>query len=336
MRRCSLHLLALATIIMAPLVAIPTAQAASAATVGDCATQAAANPKGWYKSRYEWCKVEPLSAGEQSRGKVVGTFSAVYAIAVTTDRKSTAVHVDFQIKEIRSTGTLINSPLSVQAPCEGCTPGAARGRTASQSGWQGNPSTSFDFTGGLGTDRDKTATHAFNPRFVLGGRLVYNASGASFRCDNAYYINSRRPGCVFTQFIPRYNFSRTVGEFPLVGQHIYDALNHPASTLPAWRGKTIPGRLHRLFYDKARRTKNRSVAVATCKKYFPGYSGNDPRQDCDEFPFATTTEGAAKGDLRYSARPIDSKQNQLAGSRMNTWWEEQRVIEGDAFDVAAG
>ncbi|MCL9762971.1 NucA/NucB deoxyribonuclease domain-containing protein [Frankia sp. AiPa1] len=311
---------------------LPTAQAASAATVASCAQQSAANLRGWYKSRYEWCKIEPLSAGERVDGKIVGTVSAVYAIAVTTNQKTRNVHVDFAIKSIKSTGTLANTTLSVQLPCAGCTAGAAKGRTATLSGWERDSGTTFDFTGGLGTGQDKVASHAFNPRFVLGGRLIYNAQGTSFRCDQANYVTSKSSGCVFTQYIPRLPLSYT--RWPQVADHISYALNHPAGTVPAWRGKTIPSRLHRIYYDKRQRTKNRDAAIATCNKEFPGYTKLTPKRDCDEFPFATTREGAARGDLRYSARALNSGQNQLAGVDLNTFWLQNRVIDGDTFDVA--
>ncbi len=332
MRRYSLHLLALATIIMAPLVVLPTAQAASAATVANCAQPSAANLRGWYKSRYEWCKIEPLSAGERVDEKVVGTVTAIYDIAVTTDRKTRNVHIDFEIKSIKSTGTLTDTTLSVQVPCAGCKAGAAKGRTDTLDGWGKNSVTTFDFTGDLGTGRDKVANHAFNPRFVLGSRLVYNAQGTSFRCDQAPYVTPKSSGCVFTQYIPRLPLSST--RWPQVADHISYALNHPTGTVPAWRGKTIPSRLHRIYYDQAQRKKNRDAAIATCNKEFPGYTKQTPKQDCDEFPFATTAEGAAKGDLRYSARALNSGQNQLAGVDLNTFWLQNRVIDGDTFDVA--
>ncbi len=339
-RSLSLPVLIMFALTLLAFAAAP-AQVASAASVGDCATEAAANPKGWYKSRFEWCKIEPLSAGERVNGRVVGGVSALYDIAVTTERLTQHVHVAFQIRAITSWGTLTNAVLSVQLPCSGCTPGAARGRTAPLSNWDKDLNTTFDFTGSLGGGRDKIAGHSFYPRFVLNGGLVYSTEGTAFRCDQAYYINSKRPGCIFPGFIPKFTFSLSGkatqgGKVPQVAQHIDDALHRPASTKPAWASKTIPSRLHRLFYDKARRKDNRDTAIAACKRYFPAYKVNDPRQDCDEYPFATTVEGAAKGDIRYSARPLDPTQNQSAGSQVNQWWEQNRVIEGDEFDIGTG
>jgi hypothetical protein len=317
---------AAAAVLMVVLVA---PQRASAATVYTCDQQAAFNQKGWYPNRFTWCKVEELTAGEQQGGKIVGAMDALYDIAVTADPRSQAVHIDIAVVNIRSSGTFANATLTVKIPCQGCTAGHARGRTAPLSDWKRHTTTSFDFTGGLGGGADRIAYHAFYPQFVLN-RLTYNSTGTSFRCDNARYINSR-PGCVFPQFVPTLTY-RLGGPTPVVARHISDALNHPAGTLPAWRGKTIPSLLHRIREPDARVGKNRAAAVKVCLSEDRNYAKKG--LDCDEYPFATTAEGAARGDLRFSARALNASQNRSAGNANNLFWQGQRVLGGDAFRVA--
>ncbi|WP_157467644.1 NucA/NucB deoxyribonuclease domain-containing protein [Frankia sp. QA3] len=77
---------------------------------------------------------------------------------------------------------------------------------------------------------------------------------------------------------------------------------------------------------------NRAAAVKICKGIDPNYSkkGND----CDEYPFASTAEGAAKKGSRFSARPLNSEQNQAAGRAINPFFVGSRVLDGDAFKVA--
>jgi hypothetical protein len=79
--------------------------------------------------------------------------------------------------------------------------------------------------------------------------------------------------------------------------------------------------LHRLYHDpKDRRTnRNRYYAKKICRKQWPNYSKKG--QDCDEFPFASTYEGAAqyleKPGVHYgmfSAKALNSTQNQNAGN----------------------
>lgn len=334
MRGRLLPLSLLLGLIAAPLLLLLPVSAASAAAVSDCAAQASTSPDGWYKSRFEWCKIERLTAGERDGSRVIGTVDALYAIAVTTNQNTLAVRVEVQVREITSSGSLADAELSVQLPCSRCTPGVARGRTAPLSSWRSDPSTAFDATGALGTaiggGPERAGFHFFHPRFVLNDRLTYEAKGSSFRCDAASYISRTRSGCVFTQFVPTLTY-RLGGDVPEVARHLDDALNRPASTEPAWRGKTIPSLLHRT-QDARTITKNRNAARAECRRNDPGYGSRG--LDCDEFPFATTQEGAGRGDQRFSARPLNASQNRRAGAQNNAFMVANRIIDGDAFRVA--
>ncbi|WP_352247673.1 NucA/NucB deoxyribonuclease domain-containing protein [Amycolatopsis nalaikhensis] len=51
------------------------------------------------------------------------------------------------------------------------------------------------------------------------------------------------------------------------------------------------------------------------------YDGN--LLNCDEYPFKSTREGAAKGDGNYSARLIDARDNQAAGNWLNSNYTPQ-------------
>ena len=53
--------------------------------------------------------------------------------------------------------------------------------------------------------------------------------------------------------------------------------------------------------------------------------------NCDEYPFASTYEGAFEG--RFSVKRIDAKDNQRAGARLGNFFTSQRVIGGDTFYV---
>ncbi|MFI1094469.1 NucA/NucB deoxyribonuclease domain-containing protein [Streptomyces sp. NPDC020917] len=79
--------------------------------------------------------------------------------------------------------------------------------------------------------------------------------------------------------------------------------------------------------------------MAACRKYFPGkYPA--PNTDCDEYPFASTLEGAANwGNFRnYVVKPIGSKDNQDAGTQLGEFYAEQRILGdngiNDPFYVA--
>lgn len=53
--------------------------------------------------------------------------------------------------------------------------------------------------------------------------------------------------------------------------------------------------------------------------------------NCDEYPFASTNEGASRG--QFSVKRIDSKDNQRAGARLGNFFTSQRVIEDEKFYV---
>src|SRR5690349_9121355 len=51
------------------------------------------------------------------------------------------------------------------------------------------------------------------------------------------------------------------------------------------------------------------------------------------YPFSTTKEGAKNANGNYSARALDSTDNQKAGSRLASWYNDDRVLDGDAIYV---
>jgi len=300
---------------------------------GKSAPDRAFSAAGWYQDRTSWCKNAILVA--QETGKHPGSLTAAYTITVVTAPKSLAVRVDITFVRIRASGSLANAVLTAQLPCTGCAPGKARGRTASVTSWQRNGSTVFDFTAGLGTGTDKIANHKFNPRFVLNRTITKNGDGTSFRCDNAQYISGKAGGCVFTQFVPTLSYSTRDGSpNRAVAIHINDAFTKPETTQPKLKGKAVPHTLHR---DSSKVAANRRIISKICRGIDPNYTKKGLQ--CDEYPFASTAEGASRGDQRYSARPVDATQNGKAGNELGSFYDRNRILSvnsrqgGDAFNV---
>jgi hypothetical protein len=125
-------------------------------------------------------------------------------------------------------------------------------------------------------------------------------------------------------------------------RHIMAALEQPRLTFPSWLGKTVPGGpsepLTRL-YNEADRDKNQSKSRTTCDQLFGTWDGK--LQNCDEFPFASTYEGAFTGPRdhnwgeRYSVRLIDMTDNQHVGRDLlgTNFYQALRVLDGDKFSV---
>lgn len=104
-------------------------------------------------------------------------------------------------------------------------------------------------------------------------------------------------------------------------RHILDAQQLPERTFPSWARKTVPGAtepLHRLIdkdKQQKKKKKNRENAIATCNDVWGDYSGT--KLQCDEYPFASTKEGAAASGNRFSDRLIEGTDNETGGRRLN-------------------
>ncbi|MGB3675908.1 MAG: hypothetical protein WA988_15865, partial [Candidatus Nanopelagicales bacterium] len=171
---------------------------------------------------------------------------------------------------------------------------------------------------------------------------------SSARCDSTIK-NSQggwQQGCVFPAYTPGFVLSNSSHPIPVpeVAGHIARAQD---SGLPGSR--TRP--LHRQA-DNTTRDINRQTA---CPRTGPKADGRRTNgRTCDEYPFASTTEGAASGGpgrsfnpnchvndfpapvtapTGYSVCMIDAAQNKRGGTYLGTFYGSQRVINQDAFYV---
>ncbi|MFB9529255.1 NucA/NucB deoxyribonuclease domain-containing protein [Nonomuraea roseola] len=130
--------------------------------------------------------------------------------------------------------------------------------------------------------------------------------------------------------------------------HLIKALYQPGSTEPdKGTAKRIPGKfdpansgcgsspgkpsgcLHRTRLSSTI-DGNRAVAIPMCRTVYGSYKSPD---SCDEFPFASTREGAASTSNQYSVELIDVKDNCSSGSRLGVWYRRNRIREGSPFAV---
>ncbi|WBB52375.1 hypothetical protein [Verrucosispora sp. WMMD573] len=186
---------------------------------------------------------------------------------------------------------------------------------------------------------------------------------ADIRFDSAGAVVGRHHGAVFSDVIPTYDLAAIAradnGESRVEEsiQHIDDALHHPVRTWPSFLGKSPPGEyrpeaganqrpLHRLV-DSQLQATNREWAGRVCRDVW-GEGSATPNLNCDEYPMASTREGAYTGSggadgnpdgwktWHGSARLISEIDNQESGQRyLNIgFYQPQRIIDGDAFFVA--
>jgi len=134
------------------------------------------------------------------------------------------------------------------------------------------------------------------------------------RCDNVLKGNIG-PGCVFRG-------NGLLVYRPAELPELVDHIQYAQSLGIAGSGTTGP--LHRET-DDGKITQNRNKA---CPSSLPRPEG----QECDEYAFASTKEGAASGGP-YDAKMIDREQNRLGGTQLSSMYLQQRMLDNDHFYV---
>jgi len=162
---------------------------------------------------------------------------------------------------------------------------------------------------------------------------------AGNRYDSAPYLTTTS-GAIFDRVIPVMNYSLSDPKAGPVARHIQYAFSDPNATFPIKSGsKDIPGNarkqpfefLTRLYsgYDQAQYNLNRTTTASMCTK-LPPVAGSQ----CDEYPFASTYEGSAKGDGNYSLQRLDATANLSAGGKLSAWFSSDRILHKDKFLIS--
>lgn len=170
-----------------------------------------------------------------------------------------------------------------------------------------------------------------------------DGNDGGLRMDSAAYLNPYgKEGAIFDRVTPylTYDYNTDVRE---VAAHIHTALTNPNSTHPlpaAGQSKIIPGNY---FLDslvtrnypgfdansKQISSANRSAKDKACAKLVKP----NPTDQCDEFPFASTKEGAGRGDGNFSVRYVPQPDNSKAGAALSKWYGQDRILDGDRYGL---
>ncbi|MER7682654.1 hypothetical protein [Streptomyces sp. NPDC096934] len=192
------------------------------------------------------------------------------------------------------------------------------------------------------------------PNATLTGDLKGNIFMLAPRWDAAKYLanstgggNPAKKGAATFSYLSTLTLSAKAGaEERAEAQHIREAFLVPQDTKPYMSAKKVPGQaaadpLHRTV-SAARIDKNRAAAVKQCKRYWGDNYTNGGTKECDEYPFASTYEGAAENyydpeaiKFNFSAKPIAKDDNQAGGIILKSFYGKERVIDGldDGFIV---
>ncbi|MEU4490193.1 NucA/NucB deoxyribonuclease domain-containing protein [Streptomyces purpurascens] len=171
-----------------------------------------------------------------------------------------------------------------------------------------------------GTGRSQASWTFSNPEWAAPSEPTKLVT-VDVRCDNALPGASSQVGCVTLQAVPVISYSLT-GPWPEVAKHINDA---QATGLPGKYGST--DYLTRLT-DRKKIRENRGKACPSASTL-----PRPPGKSCDEYPFASTWQGAKYGNGEFSRRMVNAKQNTDAGKALKGFYTYSRVLEGDRFLV---
>lgn len=192
---------------------------------------------------------------------------------------------------------------------------------------------------------DKVLRHRFQyDIFIaeLGPRPAVSDVPHTIRCDSATYFKGRAKACILDDVLPHLTYSVNDPKEAGVARHIQMAFEMPTSTWPMVGPKTIPGKytgnpddpgLHRIVYKGDAWKANQLEKNRACRrqeKYtangLPSTLYDSSIQDCDEFPFASTAEGAGNADWGFSVLGVDRSQNRCAGNALKRFYGSDRIL----------
>ncbi|MCQ4043785.1 hypothetical protein ACFOSC_26425 [Streptantibioticus rubrisoli] len=338
----------------------------------------------WAKSRFAMCGAMQFLQVWGDNGKPVGESGfALTVLGTIPDPQDRTVRFNYHFSHFSASGETKTSELTVKTEVD---KRVLISHAKDREGGSIPPTVSFDalerepsythtvvFDAGQGTKPDDLITMAYvpylsvkyPPQYVVGTvpgpqRVTF----AGMNWDAAPYLANakasdpkKRGGAAFT-IMPTLVYSSQQGSpEKAVADHLLLAHTKPGATKPPNPHKNVPGfdynhPLHRLFYDTKRRRKNRSQAISVCVKYWgKDYAKSDPSgpRECDEYPFASTYEGAAQSIYEpsapkdnFSAMALAKADNGAAGTILSLFMDKNRIIQGrdangqelDAFIVA--
>ncbi|MFG1940179.1 NucA/NucB deoxyribonuclease domain-containing protein [Micromonospora tulbaghiae] len=188
------------------------------------------------------------------------------------------------------------------------------------------------------------------------------------RCDSATYFQrfgTRYPkACVFAETIPHLTYD-LVSDYTDVSLHIWHAQNNPNDTYPMlapdgvpWpRDKKIPGKffpgdntapglhritgeLHPALVEANSDHKNGACYGKPPYGHMYQLTGlpvppDTTIEECDEYPFASTLEGAGhpdpeNPDFNFSVEAVNGHDNSVAGGKLIAYYLDDRILAWDA------
>lgn len=282
----------------------------------------------WWMVRFRSCGIFPadLTVTDPRTGQAVGGLRILnYAYAYSVrDQKTWGYQV--ALRKSTGWGAVAGTTVSGSAACTGkCRvgegsfpPQVLRTNKDSLGQWLMDTTLPASPRGKRGTGSGVAAWRLNNPQWA-GPSTPVSLRTVNVRCDNAL-PGSTRIGCALPQYLPEMVYAKS-GPYPELAGHIDYA--QTTKNLPGRHGTT---RFLTRLSDKAKVKANRRKA---CPDHLP----RPPGETCDEYPFASTWQGASTGDGRFSRRMINKVQNSDGGTALGVFYTYNRLLGKDRFLV---
>ncbi|MFE0074717.1 DNRLRE domain-containing protein [Nonomuraea sp. NPDC059023] len=171
------------------------------------------------------------------------------------------------------------------------------------------------------------------------------ARAQTFRCDSSTLFTFYASGCVLASLRPVLIFDENSSSEDMIARHVWTALYDSGLTWPkvgSGPAKKIPGAFiphapscHGLCLRRSTsegvHDANAGVAIPQCRR-IRNYVKPD---SCDEYPFATTLQGAGQTTTgyNYSVAIVHENQNCSQGGTISQWYQRNRILDLDAYWV---
>ncbi|MGI6125798.1 MAG: NucA/NucB deoxyribonuclease domain-containing protein [Planifilum sp.] len=338
---------------------------------GECLERAeSGRDEGWIKNHYAWCRSKIVSYGEIKWNPFPRVYQINFRIteigygtnSQDPEKEEREVHFDYYIDDIYVSHPSLNgTKLKVDIDCqalvqpEDCKEkGGAVERTIAQWKVHNKASKTLYSTPPPRTDTNPERlgfmeffTHMeIDPPANLPSRAL-DSPKQKVRWDSADYMIVVNPNQrfynagIFSNVRPVIHFSLSN---PSVmreqAQHIKDALESPETTFPyPGVGKIIPGGTYEMPLSRMKNQsdirRNRRRSQYWCRKLSrDGVLPRPANSECDEFPFASTWQGAYTGGVgKFSVRYISADSNRAGGNWLAAWYAYDRILNNDPFNV---
>ncbi|WP_197289844.1 NucA/NucB deoxyribonuclease domain-containing protein [Saccharothrix sp. NRRL B-16348] len=253
-------------------------------------------------------------------GTLVGEVEVVTITSVHADARALTWQHNIQVVWLRGWGDIASVIPEATASCPvECTVSAAdfpfRLLSDNPSGTSTMTSAVVPGTTGQVVAEQSRWTIVFGQMGSIPSPPVTFTSEA-VRCDTS--TPNATAGCALSRHTPTLHYTTAAnGE---LATHIRDA---QAAGLP---GSPTSGRPLTRQTNAALINRNRSIA---CPSSLP----RPPGHQCDEYPFASTNQGAYLSGGLYSARMIDENDNEQGGRELNAFYRDNRIVNSDPFHV---